>query len=121
MAHVNGYDSAAAQTMDWSSKGIKACISVICDDSAFCELLPVVKRAVLYLTGVLILEEAEGTERVNYWAAISGDLRAQRITEWRGEVEAILNLNALALTQQIQKSNPCIGCKPSVGIIPALP
>lgn len=105
------WDSPFLQMTD--GYGIVADVSVVCsDEKLLCRLLYPLKDAILYRTGIEILNEWLATDRVNFLAVNGQEWAENKKTEWAQAYNAKLSfaLSSAAL-KTLQKIDPvCFDC-----------
>lgn len=108
---VKGWDGANCST-DGEGYGIGIRGGLRCDISTLmCFILPYIKHAVLYQTGVEILNELLASDRLNCVTIYSKEWAAEKIPQWQAEVEGILNATIPTLLDTLKKRDKhCINC-----------
>jgi hypothetical protein len=108
---VKGWDGSNCSG-DGNSYGIAVRGGLRCDiSSLMCFILPYIKQAVLYQSGIEILNEMLASDRLNCVTIYSKEWATEKIPEWEFRVEDILNSTIPTLLQTLkERDKHCVNC-----------
>ena len=117
--YVNGIEGGAVG--GFKSPGIAVRVALPCNDSLFCQFREHLAPAILYATGVAILQEWKASNRMNVFA-LKKDWVNETLPLWEKEVAAKIEAAIPHICNGLLLCAPrCFANNQPVGFIPALP
>lgn len=91
-----------------SAYGISVDFTYECrDERIFCQILPYVKYALLYRTGIEVLQEMQASDRVNFFTIHKQDWVEKSLEKWQKEYETSLTKHLSQISRLVRNIDHC--------------